>query len=98
MALKKKYLKSKPICKVSFQLTEKELENPQSVELLGSFSDWQPVAMRKVKGSFTRTVDLKTGAQHQFKYRVNGQNWLNDPAADAYVANTFSTENSVVSL
>jgi len=98
MALKKKFLKSKPICRVSFQVPGPMAAKAKKVELVGSFNNWEPIAMRKVKDGFTRTVDLETGAAHEFRYCVNGQEWLNDTEADAYVPNSFSTENSVVQL
>lgn len=99
MAIRKKFLKSKPVCKVSFDLSPDRLpEATESVEILGSFSDWEPIAMRKVKGSFTRTLDLETGSSYEFRYRFNGEIWENDEAADAYVANGISGDNSVVSL
>lgn len=99
MAIRKKFLKSKPVCKVSFELsTERLPEATEKVEILGSFSDWQPIPLRKVKGAYTRTLDLETGSSYEFRYRFNDSIWENDEAADAYVANGISGDNSVVSL
>ena len=99
MAIRKRFLKSKPICKVSFDLSPERLpETTEMVEVLGSFSNWEPIPMRKVKGSFTRTIDLETGSNYEFRYRFNGETWENDEAADAYVSNGISGDNSVLSL
>ncbi|QNR23405.1 isoamylase early set domain-containing protein [Croceimicrobium hydrocarbonivorans] len=99
MALRKKFLKSKPLCKVSFDLAENRLpEDAKTVELLGSFSNWEPIPMRKVKGAYTRTLDLETGSEYQFRYRFDGELWENDEAADSYIPNGISGDNSVVRL
>jgi hypothetical protein len=39
---------------------------------------------------------LPKQGQLQFRYLVDEQTWLNDNAADAYVANEFGGENSIV--
>ncbi len=99
MALRKKFLKSKPLCKVSFDLNSDRFDQEiNSVEVLGDFNGWEPISMRKVKGSFTRTVDLETGKDYQFRYRLNGEIWENDEAADAYISNGISGDNSVLSI
>jgi 1,4-alpha-glucan branching enzyme len=98
MSLRKKYLKSKPICKVSFDFPVEEYPEAKKVELMASFNDWQPVELRKSKGQFTRTFDLETGQNYQFRYRINEEQWENDSAADAYVPNGIDGDNSVVSL
>jgi 1,4-alpha-glucan branching enzyme len=98
MSLKKKYLKSKPVCKVSFEFTPETLESAKTVEILGDFNNWEPVAMRKVKTAFTRTLDLEAGQNYQFRYRINGELWQNDEAADEYVPNGISGDNSVVTV
>ena len=54
--------------------------------------------MRKVKGAYTRTLDLETGIEYQFRYRFDGEIWENDEAADSYVPNGVSGDNSVVRL
>jgi 1,4-alpha-glucan branching enzyme len=98
MALSKRYLKSKPICKVRFDLPAEAAPQARTVELLGSFNDWQPVKMRKDKGLYTRTLDLPAGEQFEFRYRIDGERWENDWEADAYVPNGLAGENSVLRL
>jgi 1,4-alpha-glucan branching enzyme len=98
MSLKKKYLKSKPLCKVSFEFIPETLESAKTVEIVGDFNNWEPITMRKVNSTFTRTIDLETGNKYQFRYRINGELWHNDEAADEYVPNGISGDNSVVTV
>jgi 1,4-alpha-glucan branching enzyme len=99
MSLKKQLLKTKEICKVTFTLTSKEVENAESVTIVGEFNDWSETKtpLKKFKnGNFKITIDLEKGKQFQFKYLVDGEKWLNDSKADSYTSNDFSGENSVV--
>lgn len=95
--LKKQYLKSKPICKVTFY-TPAAIE-AETVYLVGDFNDWSETEteMSKLKdGRFKVTLDLETDQEYQFRYLVNGEEWHNDWEADKYVPNPFSGDNSVV--
>jgi 1,4-alpha-glucan branching enzyme len=99
MSLTKKYLKSKPVCKVTFKIDKELLSEAKNVELVGEFNNWdgKKTKMRKLKdGNFTRTLDLEVGRNYQFRYLVNGQNWINDPEADAYVSTGISYEENCV--
>jgi 1,4-alpha-glucan branching enzyme len=97
--LEKKFLKTKPVCKVTF--TAPSRWDGESVTLVGEFNNWDEtshVLKRQKDGSFALTVDLPTGREYQFRYLVNGTEWHNDEAADKYVPNGFGEENSVVVL
>lgn len=99
MSLKKQFLKSKPVCKVTFKLTGKLAQDADSVQLLGDFNQWEKSnkPMRKLKnGDVTETIELATGKEYQFKYLINGHIWENEAQADKYVPNEFQGENSVV--
>lgn len=94
--IKKKFLKSKPVCQVTFQL-------PKSIDakeayVVGEFNDWDESAnpLRKTKGIWKTTLKLDTGKEYQFKYLVNGDQWHNDDEADKYVPNDIAGENSVL--
>jgi 1,4-alpha-glucan branching enzyme len=95
----KNYTKTGRSCRVTFELPA-EVEAHQAA-LAGEFNDWNTAAhpMKKRKdGRFSVTVSLKPGSDYRFKYLVDGNRWENDWAADAYVANTFGTEDSVVTV
>lgn len=102
MSFKKQYLKTKPVCKVTFKLTKEEARSANSVKLLGDFNDWDTSStpMKKLKnGDFTSTVNLDSDSQYEFRYLLDDKEWENDWAADSYVPSAFSSEeNSVVSV
>ena len=102
MSLKKQFLKSKPVCKVTFTINADTIADGKEVALLGEFNNWDPSesSMRKLKdGSFTKTLELETGHEYQFRYLVDGQRWLNDADADKQVySGVAAEENSVVSV
>jgi 1,4-alpha-glucan branching enzyme len=100
MSLKKNYLKSKPVCKVTFKLPKEISQEAKKVALVGEFNDWtaKKAEMRGLKdGSFTKTIDLEVGQEYQFRYLIDEKIWENDREADKYVASGVSSEkNSVV--
>ena len=99
MSLKKQYVKSKSVCKVTFTLAKDIANSANRVNLAGDFNNWdtESIPMNKLKGGeFSATVELKNGKEYAFKYLINGNSWLNDINADKYVPNAFNGENSVV--
>lgn len=94
--LQKKFLKTKDECEVTFEFNA---EGANEVALVGEFSNWQSVAMKRVgkEGSLFRAkAKLAKGGQYQFRYLVDGEIWQNDEAADAYWRNEHGSDNSVV--
>ena len=101
MSLQKKYLKTKPVCKVKFVLEKERAKAHDSVSLIGSFNGWNQsdaIVMRKQRsGSFWAEVPLVPGKEYAFRYLVDGQTWENDSAADKYIpSNVCEDDNSVV--
>lgn len=95
--LKKQYLKTKPVCKVTFSLPAQV--QGETVYLVGDFNDWNETATpmkRNKDGSFSATLELPTEQEYQFRYLVNSAEWHNDWEADKYVPNPYSGDNSVV--
>jgi 1,4-alpha-glucan branching enzyme len=99
-SLKKRFLKSKPVCKVTFKLSKEEAGQADTVHVVGDFNQWDETAtpMRKLRGGgFSVTLDLAVGREYQFRYLVNASDWVNDWAADKYVPTEYpGVENSVV--
>ncbi len=101
MSIKKRLLKSKPECKVTFSLDKDACYNAESVSIVGDFNDWDKVATCLTKnkaGDFSVTVNLAVGKDYHFRYLVDGETWVNDWAADYYAPTEFNSENSVIRL
>ncbi len=100
MSLKKQYLKTRPICKVTFRLPQEAAKKADSANLVGDFNEWDPrkTPMKKLKnGAFTITLDLPVNREYQFRYFLDHRTWENDWEADRYVPSGVSnSENSVV--
>lgn len=98
MAISKQYLKSKPVCKVTFTVPAKEAN---SVSVAGEFNEWSIDAnvLKKLKnGNFKGTINLPKDNTFAFKYVVDGE-WTNESDADGYEWNEFaSAENSMLVL
>jgi len=102
MSLKKQFLKSRPVCKVTFTVPADRLQGGKEVSVLGDFNDWDPEGyrMRKLKdGSFTKTVELDCDREYQFRYLVDGTTWINDDEPDGLVYSGVAAEqNGIVKV
>lgn len=100
MALKKQFLKTKPVCKVTFTISTEIAGEAGSVHLVGDFNGWDENAtpMKHLKGGgFSVTVDLEQDKDYKFRYLLDGDTWVNDDEADRYERCDFANdENSVV--
>lgn len=99
MSIDKKYLKSKPVCKVKFVAPEALVQNARRIFLAGDFNNWDYVGtpLKKQKnGTFAATLELETGNEYEYRYVLDGERWENDHEADKYVPNGVGAENSVV--
>ena len=102
MSIKKQYLKTKAICKVTFRLPKEAVNSAQKVNIVGDFNNWDNNAteMKRLKNnSYTVTLDLEKGHEYQYRYLIDGVKWENDWDADKYVTSQIADcENSVVVL
>lgn len=102
MSFKKQYLKSKPVCKVTFKLSKEEAKNAEKVCIVGDFNDWNLTAapMKRLKnGTFSSTIAVSKDTEYQFRYLLDGEQWENDWHADAYITSPVSfDDNSVLSV
>ncbi len=102
MSIEKKFLKTKPACKVKFSLSGKSFTNAESICVAGEFNDWDSSAapLKKAKnGTWSVALDLPADREYQFRYCVNGQHWVNDDAPDKLVPSGIGdSENSVIVL
>ena len=69
--LKKQYVKSRKIAKITFELAQTEIPEELEAEyvtLVGEFNDWDPVATpmkyNQKKKAYAITLELKPGRQY----------------------------------
>ncbi len=98
MAIAKQYLKSKPVCKVTFTVPAEEAKK---VAVVGDFNNWNPKGsmLKKLKnGNFKGTFELPKESTYEFKYIIDGD-YVNEPEADRYQWNDYAgAENAVLEL
>ena len=102
MSIKKQFLKTKPVCKVTFRIPEEVGNSAKTAHVVGEFNGWSFLVtpMRKLKsGAFTTTLDLEQGREYQFRYLLDKKNWQNDADADNLAPTPYAdSENSVIVL
>ncbi len=99
MSLTKKFLKSKPVCKVTFKLQSEEAKAAKKASLVGDFNDWNPkkAKMKKLKsGAFSITLDLDINNQYAYRYLLDGKTWVNDGEADLYRPTGMGSEENCI--
>ena len=96
MAIKKQFVKTKPVCKVTFSVAAKEASQ---VSVVGDFNNWNVAegALSKLKnGAFKGVFNLNKDAEYEFKYVIDGA-FVNEPEADSFKWNEFAgNENGVL--
>lgn len=97
--IKKQTLKSRPVCKVTFEIPAGEVE-ADKIELMGDFTDWEPVPFKQLKsGKWKVQRDVDQGGRYEFRYRIKRDGeviYENDDDADGFVPNEFGTENGII--
>jgi len=98
MSIKKQFIKTKPVVKVTFTVAAKEANN---AAVVGDFNNWnvQEGELSKLKnGTFKGIFDVAKDASYEFKYVIDGA-FVNDAEADSYRWNEFAgAENSVLEV
>mgnify|MGYP005851808519 FL=1 len=86
-------------CRVTF-LVPPDIR-ARTVNLCGDFNGWSTSSHpmdRHPDGSFSLTLELKSGKDYCFRYFVDGYCWFNDDAADGYIYNQSDNLESVICL
>ena len=68
----------------------------QSVELVGSFTNWEtnPISLKKSKdGTWKAAIALASGS-YEYRFKVDGQ-WRNDPDCPRRTTNPYGEENCI---
>ncbi len=98
MSIKKQFIKTKPVCKVTFSV---EAKDANAASVVGDFNNWNPAegTLSKLKnGTFKGVFDMPKDASYEFKYVIDG-NFVNEPEADAFKWNDFAgAENGVLEV
>jgi len=100
-SLKKLYLKTKALCKVTFRLPKEAAPEATQVTLVGDFNQWDTseTPMQKMKnGDFTVTLELACDQEYKFRYLIDNSQWENDWQADRYVPNGHGSDDSLVAI
>ena len=97
--IKKQYLKTKPICKVTLRLPAEGALSAETVTVAGEFNNWDEKGTpmkRQKNGDFVVVVELEKDKEYRFRYCIDNGKWENDWYADKYVPNPFGGYDSVV--
>ena len=96
MPIKKQFVKTKPVCKVTFSVDAK---TASQAAVVGDFNNWNVAegALSKLKnGTFKGMFDVTKDAAYEFKYVIDGV-FVNEPEADSFKWNAFAgNENGVL--
>lgn len=99
--VEKKYLKTRPVCKVTFTLPKEAAPDAETVCVMGEFNNWSHDAhplKRQKSGDFSLSLDLEKGRSYRFRYLIDGWKFENDWQADRYEANPYGGDDSVIEL
>jgi 1,4-alpha-glucan branching enzyme len=97
----KKFLKTRPVCRVTFTLPKEAASEAKTVCITGEFNDWSRDATpmkRRPTGDFSVSLDLETGRSYRFRYLIDGCTYENDWEADRYEPNPYGGQDSVVEV
>lgn len=97
--IKKRYLKTRPACKVTFRLPKDAVIHASKVMIAGDFNNWDTGIMQLKKmrgGDFSITLELEKDREYRFRYLIDNTRWENDWNADKYLPNSFGSDDSVV--
>lgn len=97
--INKSYSKNGKACRVTFEIPPGS--GAERAYLCADFTEWEKTCIpmkRRKDGSFTASVNLKTGQEYYFRYLLDDGRWENDEAADHYVPNPFGSDDGVISV
>ena len=80
MSIEKKYLKTKPICKVKFILEKDVATEAKKVSLVGDFNGWDPTATTMTDNgdsTYFAWIQVEQFTDTYYKF-INGNSWGND--------------------
>jgi len=100
MTIKKKYLKTKPVCKITFIIPSSISKQYNSASIVGTFNDWNKNENQMIKlkttGEFKTTLNLQINRKYYFRYLLDEHIWHNDESADAYEKTEYGDSDNCV--
>jgi 1,4-alpha-glucan branching enzyme len=98
MSIKKQFIKTKPVCKVTFSVEAKEAIK---ASVIGDFNNWnqEEGTLNKLKnGTFKGVFNIDKDASYEFKYVIDGA-FVNETESDSFLWNEFAgNENGVLTV
>ena len=98
MAIKKQFVKTKPVCKVAFSVEAKEANH---ASVVGDFNNWNAAAQElkfyKQPGLFKTVINLSAGT-HAFKFTRGNWETVQVSNKGVDVANNIITVNADTSI
>ena len=103
MSVKKQFLKSDQVCKVTIRIPKETGKSFETASLVGDYNNQNGEAhqMSKLKkdGSFSLIAEIPTGLVYQFRYVLDGKVWVNDTEADGFVDTPYGdAQNGLLDL
>ena len=99
MILRKRSPKGRSV-RVTFELPADAAQ--QSVAVAGSFNDWDtsshPMVFDEKRSVWTRNISFRPGSTIEFRYFVDGNEWVNEAEADSWEPTPFFSDNNVLAL
>lgn len=98
--IKKSYVKSKQLYKVTFEVPTEQIGAGRDVRVLGNFNDWSwdgGLVLKAGKAGYKGNTELPAG-HYQFRYLVDGWDWKNDDSAEAYTDSNYGSVNCCFAL
>jgi serine protease AprX len=81
---------------VTFYLYEPKA---QSVELVGTFTDWQPMPMQEVfSGAWRASLPRLSAGEYRYKFLIDSKQWMNDPENASVVEDGVGGYHSVLTI
>jgi len=97
MSLSKSFSADGKKCTVTFSVNPNAAAGAEKVFLVGEFNGWNETAtpMKKMPdGSFSVKKQLETNKKYQFRYLLDGKNWINDWKADEYIRSELANDDN----
>jgi 1,4-alpha-glucan branching enzyme len=69
--------------------------------LVGDFNEWNQTSTplkQEADGTWSVKLTLEANKEYQYRYLDNKGDWHNDWEPDAYIRNSYGSDNSLVSL